>query len=102
VYCVDEFRGIGNDNAASVHDAEERAMRHFVLGCILIVLGIWGMFTWWESFGRVMRGVLPFVLLSVGLVALMSSYYRFTERDLGLEADAEADADADMEEEEEA
>jgi hypothetical protein len=59
------------------------------------------MFTWWESFGRVMRGVLPFVLLSVGLIALLSSYYRFTERDLGAD-DLDADAGLDAEEEEEA
>lgn len=76
-------------------------MRHFVLGCVLIVLGIWGMFTWWESFGRVMRGVLPFVLLSVGLIALLSSYYRFTERDVDAE-DEDEDAALDAEEEEEA
>jgi hypothetical protein len=56
-------------------------MKHFVLGIVLIVLGIWGMFAWWENFGRVMRGLLPFFLLAVGLVALLSSYYRFSEQD---------------------
>jgi hypothetical protein len=56
-------------------------MKHFVVGIVLIVLGIWGMLSWWENFGRVMRGLLPFFLLAMGLVALLSSYYRFAEQD---------------------
>lgn len=56
-------------------------MKHFILGIVMIVLGIWGMLTWWENFGRVMRGLMPFMLLAVGLVALLSSYYRFAEQD---------------------
>jgi hypothetical protein len=58
-------------------------MKHFVFGILMIVLGIWGMFAWWENFGRVMRGLLPFMLLAMGLVALLSSYYRFAEHDRG-------------------
>ncbi len=68
-------------------------MKHFVVGIVLIVLGIWGMFAWWENFGRVMRGLLPFFLLAMGLVAVLSSYYRFTEQD------AAAGDDSDREEE---
>jgi hypothetical protein len=56
-------------------------MKHFVFGVVMIVLGVWGMFAWWENFGRVMRGLMPFLLLAVGLVALLSSYYRFVEQD---------------------
>jgi hypothetical protein len=56
-------------------------MKHFVLGILLIVLGISGMVAWWENFGRVMRGLSPIILLSVGLVALLSSYHRLAERD---------------------
>jgi hypothetical protein len=66
-------------------------MKHFVLGIVLIILGIWGMFTWWENFGRVMRGLLPFFLLAVGLVALLSSYYRFAEQDLASGDDNDRD-----------
>jgi hypothetical protein len=65
-------------------------MKHFVLGIVLIILGIWGMFAWWDNFGRVMRGLLPFALLGVGLVALLSSYYRFAEQDTGAATDDDA------------
>jgi len=60
-------------------------MKHFVFGVVMIVLGVWGMFAWWENFGRVMRGLMPFMLLAVGLVALLSSYYRFAEQDRAAE-----------------
>ena len=66
-------------------------MKHFVLGVVLIILGIWGMFVWWENFGRVMRGLLPFFFLAVGLVALLSSYYRFAEQDAAAGDDHERD-----------
>jgi hypothetical protein len=56
-------------------------MKHFVVGIVMIVLGIWGMFAWWENFGRVMRGLLPFFLLATGLIALLSSYYRFADQE---------------------
>ena len=49
------------------------------------------MFAWWENFGRVMRGLLPFGLLAVGLVALLSSYYRFAEQDTASGDDHERD-----------
>jgi hypothetical protein len=68
-------------------------MKHFVLGIVLIVLGMWGMFAWWENFGRVMRGLLPFFLLSLGLVALLSSYYRFAEQDTAAADDEAADGE---------
>jgi hypothetical protein len=51
-------------------------MRHLFAGLGFIALGLWGMFAWWTSFGMVMRGLIPFALLGVGLVALLSSYYR--------------------------
>lgn len=51
-------------------------MRHLIAGLGFIALGLWGMFAWWTSFGMVMRGLIPFALLGVGLLALLSSYYR--------------------------
>jgi hypothetical protein len=73
-------------------------MKHFVLGIVLIVLGLWGMFAWWENLARVMRGLLPFFLLSLGLVALLSSYYRFAERDVLTENDDTSAGDEDEKE----
>jgi hypothetical protein len=72
-------------------------MKHFVLGIVLIVLGLWGMLAWWENLARVMRGLLPFFLLSLGLVALLSSYYRFSERDVLTSEEDAAASDADEE-----
>jgi hypothetical protein len=68
-------------------------MKHFVLGIVMIVLGIWGMFAWWENFGRVMRGLMPFALLAMGLIALLSSYYKFAEQDRGAGEDGAIDID---------
>ncbi len=51
-------------------------MRHLIIGTVLIALGIWGMFAWWESFGLVMRAMVPFAALLLGLLAILSSYYR--------------------------
>jgi hypothetical protein len=51
-------------------------MRHLIIGTVLIALGIWGMFAWWESFGLVMRAMVPFGALLLGLLAILSSYYR--------------------------
>lgn len=51
-------------------------MWHLLTGIVLITLGLWGMSAWWSVFGLVMRGVLPFMMIVLGLVALLSSYYR--------------------------
>ena len=53
-----------------------RAMMHLVVGTILIALGLWGIFAWWETFGLVMRAVIPFGLLVFGSLAILSSYFR--------------------------
>jgi hypothetical protein len=49
-------------------------MAHLLAGLILVGLGVWGIVTWWNVFGMVMRGVVPFVLLMLGLVALLAGY----------------------------
>ncbi len=54
-------------------------MRHLIIGTVLIALGIWGMFAWWESFGLVMRAMVPFAALLLGLLAILSSYYRLAD-----------------------
>jgi len=51
-------------------------MWHLIAGVVLVTLGLWGMSAWWSVFGLVMRGVLPFVMVVIGLIALLSSYYR--------------------------
>jgi hypothetical protein len=55
---------------------------HFVVGMFLVGLGIWGIIAWWSVFGFVMRGVIPFLLLFLGLIAIIASCRR-TEEDRG-------------------
>lgn len=49
-------------------------MLHMFAGMVMAALGIWGIVAWWDVFGLVMRGVVPFVLLLVGLIALMAGF----------------------------
>ncbi len=51
-------------------------MKHLIVGFVLVGLGVCGMVAWWDSFGFVMRGIIPFALLAVGLVALLSGLHR--------------------------
>lgn len=51
-------------------------MVHLVVGLILAALGIWGVIAWWGWFGLVMRGVVPFMLLLFGLLAILSGVRR--------------------------
>jgi hypothetical protein len=51
-------------------------MTHLVFGLVLVALGVWGIVAWWGLFGLVMRGVVPFFLLVVGLVAIIAGYRR--------------------------
>jgi hypothetical protein len=53
-------------------------MRHLIVGTVLIALGIWGMSTWWETFGLFMRALVPFALLVFGLLAVLSSYAKLS------------------------
>lgn len=59
-------------------------MKHLVAGLILACLGIAGLVAWWPTFGMVMRGVVPFCLVAVGLVAMLSGW-----RSLSLAAERE-------------
>lgn len=51
-------------------------MRHLIGGTSCIVLGLCGMSAWWPQFAQTMRGFVPFALLVIGLVAVLSSYNR--------------------------
>jgi len=52
---------------------------HFVVGITLTGLGVWGIVAWWNVFGFVMRGVIPFFLLFFGLIAIIASCRRTEE-----------------------
>ncbi|MBI5538303.1 MAG: hypothetical protein HY898_36610 [Deltaproteobacteria bacterium] len=72
-------------------------MKHLIGGVVAICLGLWGMLTWWGSFGMVMRGLVPFALLGLGLLAIVSGFRRMSEAPATPEAEAppEGSLDAD-------
>jgi len=51
-------------------------LKHLVVGIVALVLGIAGLIMWWDTFGMVMRGVVPFCLIVVGLIAMLSGWRR--------------------------
>lgn len=47
-------------------------MNHIIFGLVSALLGIWGIIVWWDEFGYVMRGMIPFVLLAIGLIGIIA------------------------------
>lgn len=45
-------------------------MLHVIVGLVLLVLGLFGIISWWGEFGAVLRGLIPFLLVIGGLVAV--------------------------------
>jgi len=50
-------------------------MTSIIVGIIAIILGLWGLFGWWAEFGLVLRGLIPFSLLIIGLLFIASKFY---------------------------
>lgn len=49
-------------------------MGQVIVGLLLAVLGMCGVVVWWPTFGLVMRGTVPFVLMVLGLLAILSGF----------------------------
>jgi hypothetical protein len=62
-------------------------MKHLLGGLVLICLGIWGVVSWWDSFGLVMRGLVPFLALVLGPIAIVSGLRRLSTSTEVFEAD---------------
>ncbi|MBF0521973.1 MAG: hypothetical protein HQL24_02835 [Candidatus Omnitrophica bacterium] len=45
-------------------------MAHVIGGAIAALLGVVGIFGWWDNFGDFLRGSVPLALLIGGLIAL--------------------------------
>lgn len=45
-------------------------MPSIIFGLIAMALGLWGLSAWWYSAVEALRGLMPLVLILVGLVAL--------------------------------
>jgi hypothetical protein len=53
-----------------------KSMHNIIGGLIMIVLGALGLAVWWPEFGLVLRGLVPFGLIIVGLLWIASKYYQ--------------------------
>ncbi len=49
-------------------------MIHLIMGLVTICLGAWGIIVWWEHFAEVLRGLIPFLLVLVGLAAIGAGF----------------------------
>ena len=47
-------------------------MVHIVIGIVAIVIGVWGVMANWYMFKDIVAGLLPFVIICFGLVALLA------------------------------
>jgi hypothetical protein len=51
-------------------------MIHLIMGLIFLVLGAWGIITWWYDFGLVLRGLFPLLLVLLGLAAVGAGFQK--------------------------
>ena len=49
-------------------------MIHLIVGVLSLVLGAWGMIVWWGHFGELLRGLIPMLLVLVGLAAVGAGF----------------------------
>lgn len=45
-------------------------MPNIIFGLLAIALGLWGLSVWWWSVAELLRGLVPIVLILLGLVAV--------------------------------
>lgn len=56
-------------------------MQNIIFGLIMTVVGILGLIIWWPEFGLVLRGIVPFALIIVGLLSIASKYYNRKDKE---------------------
>ena len=61
-------------------------MLHIIAGLVLLVLGVFGVISWWAEFGFVLRGLMPILLVIGGLVAIGSGLSDSSPEDSGAES----------------
>ncbi|MHC4505377.1 MAG: hypothetical protein ACYTFI_18905 [Planctomycetota bacterium] len=49
-------------------------MIHLVVGLVTLCLGAWGIIVWWGHFGEALRGLIPLLLVLVGLAAIGAGF----------------------------
>lgn len=43
-----------------------------IVGLVVLVLGVLGIVSWWDDFGLVLRGLIPFLFVIGGLIVIGS------------------------------
>ncbi len=51
-------------------------MMHLIAGLIVLVLGASGIVAWWGDFGAVLRGLIPLLLVLLGLAAIGAGFQK--------------------------
>ena len=60
-------------------------MIHLITGVILLILGAWGIIGWWGDFGAFLRGLVPLLLVLVGLAAIGAAFRKTVSGEAGYE-----------------
>jgi hypothetical protein len=61
-------------------DAGGTIMANIIFGLVALALGLWGVSVWWWSIVEVLRGVVPVMLILLGIVALGAGVTRMREQ----------------------
>ncbi|MBF0626028.1 MAG: hypothetical protein HQL82_14625 [Magnetococcales bacterium] len=56
-------------------------MPNIIFGLLTMALGLWGLSVWWWSVAEMLRGLVPILLILLGLVALGAGVTRIREAD---------------------
>ncbi|MBF0610885.1 MAG: hypothetical protein G8345_08120 [Magnetococcales bacterium] len=71
-------------------------MPNIIFGLVAIALGLWGLTAWWYSVSEALRGLMPIILVLVGLVALGAGITSMRETKRPMQSDMnESTADRD-------
>ncbi len=54
-------------------------MASIIFGLIALALGLWGVSAWWWSIVEILRGIVPIMLILLGLVALGAGVTRMRD-----------------------
>lgn len=49
-------------------------MKHVLIGSVLLSLGALGVTAWWLEFGHLLRGLVPFALVLIGLAGIGAGF----------------------------
>jgi hypothetical protein len=68
-------------------------MIHLIIGLLALILGAWGIISWWADFGQFLRGLIPILLVVVGLAGIGAGFQKKLSE--GERDDEEEDEDED-------